>query len=221
MSTDYSAGTLSDSPTSTGSRHDGFDSSTEVENLRNKGDLIFSVDNEIMTVEVAASQNLAVGDIIKINATGYAVKITNSNTFNRNQGYGVVIHEGADNSSGENGDLLVQIATGNAYVALETFTDILPLHQVSVTVVTDARSTSTATAQGLTSTTGISSSIGGNTQALITAELAKIHNYVQGVVGRSYGAPGQMVRPAEVEGTNSTSTGLDGGAIVVVRLGFD
>ena len=160
-------------------------SETEVSNIIQRGSLVFSSDNEIITVKVAASQTLIPGDgvILKL---GVASKATASNR-NILTGFGVVIHEGVTTGTGTNTSV-VQIATGNAYVVCEAAGIIQPIHMVQFTDDGEvAQSTLSA-----------------------TADISTIRTFVhEGVIGRSYGNPGEMVNPSAV-----AANGL-----VVVRLG--
>ena len=174
-------------------------SATEVTNLRKPGDLVFSLDNEIMTVSLASGVNATPGKAVTFDSNNYAILATDSN-LDITKGVGIVIHEGADNTDGADGDKLVQIATGNAYVVMEAGGAISPFNDISVDSNSDAVSYTLGT---------IASGTDFDTISEIGGEVEKIWNYVKCHVGKSYGKPGEMVNPGNV---------ADGDP-VVVRLG--
>lgn len=173
-------------------------SGMEVSDIRNPGDLIFSLDNEIMAVPVKAGENIQPGNGVIIDDDNYAVK-GNAADFDTSKGYGVCIHEGANNTGGANGALLIQIATGNAYVAMKAGGVVQPFKKLKLNSDSEVvESTITAVP---------------NTVTLSTAQTAllALSNYIQKTLGTSYGNPGEMVKPGDV---------ADNGT-VVVRLGLD
>ena len=146
-----------------------------------------------MTVPVKTGTSLVPGDAVTFvtPTAGGAVAAKAGAAPNFISGYGVVIHEGSAAPAGEtaadtDSGRLVQIATGNAYVAMRTGGNIDPFGIVT----TDADS-------NIIKITGIGSTV-------VTAIA-----FIKGVLGRSYGAPGEMVNPGRVAGTS----------IAVVRLG--
>lgn len=174
-------------------------SGTEVTTLRKPGDLIFSTDNEIMTVGVKANVDLStIGKVVTFDANNFAQLATPTN-LDVSKGIGVVIHEGADNTGGSDGDKLVQIATGNAYVAGSAGGVIHPFKNVTVNTTSDFVELVLGNAPAVATL--------GNVGAAVTA----LHNFLKRVVGRSYGNPGEMVSPTNVTNNNA----------VVVRLGKD
>ena len=173
-------------------------SETEVTNIRNPGDLIFSLDNEIMTIPVKAGENIAPGNIVSIDDNNYAVKGINTNT-DASKGYGVCIFEGANNTSGASGDLLVQIATGNAYVACKAGAVVKPFKNIRVDANSSVVDVEIVDVGAVT------------TVAQAKTEMIKILGYMRYTIGRSYGNPGEMVNPKSVANNG----------VVVVRLGRD
>ena len=89
------------------------------------GQLVFTDNNEIVTVKVAASTKIILGQVVTFDASGNAVLATNS-VGSQYDGYGIACFNPnspissqtatIDNSSGAAGDLLVQVAVGNTYV---------------------------------------------------------------------------------------------------------
>lgn len=169
-------------------------SATEVSNLRRRGALIFSTDNEIMTVGVTSGQTLVPGDpIMIIGTTGFASKATAAG-LNIQEGYGVVIHEGiASPGTDTNGDKIVQIATGNSYVAMEAAGEIYPFRTVTVS----------GTSGDIVKTDDLS--------APASIAVNAVATYIGTTIGRYYGKPGEMVKPTKCADND----------IIVVRLGSD
>ena len=155
-------------------------SATEVTNLRKPGDLVFSLDNEIMTVSLAAGVNAKPGKAITFDANNYAI-LANDSNLDTSKGVGVVIHEGADNTGGSDGDKLIQIATGNAYVVMEAGGAISPFNDVSVDSNSDVVSYTLVTIASGTDFDSVSE---------VGTELESLWNYVKCHVGKSYGKPG-------------------------------
>ena len=167
------------------------DSETEVDNIRNVGDLAFTVGNEIMAVGVAASQTLVPGDVVDINATGYASKVTTT-AIDTSLGYGVVIHQGATTSATDTaGEKTVQIAVGNTYIALKIDGVVAPLARVSTSTTNNKASWVAQQDKPTDATTTIA--------------------YIIGTIGRYFGHPGEVVSPTK-------SVDAD---IGIVRLGTD
>ena len=200
-------------------------SQTEVTHLRDPGQLVFTTDNEIMSVPVAAGVRIVPGDIVDFDDDGFA-KVADPTTFDRTNGYGVCIHEGYDNRDGHgpntDGAGLVQIATGNAYVVCTAATTgIVAFRQLrlasggtsilrGVNGIAIPAGNRLADGRGelsdLTSTDNDPTAIGG-----INGAINRLNRLSNRTVGRSYGLPGDMVRPQP-----STA-----GAPIVVRLGLD
>ena len=171
-------------------------SETEVSNIRNVGDLAFTVGNEIMTVGVAASQTLVPGDIVDINATGYASKVTTT-AIDTSLGYGVVIHQGVTTTAADTtGQYTVQIAVGNTYIALKIDT-------------ADATTFLAPLARVTTSTTNAKA--GWVVQQDAPTDAATTIAYIIGTIGRYFGHPGEVVSPTKGADTE----------IGIVRLGTD
>jgi hypothetical protein len=169
-------------------------SETEVSVLRRPGDLIFTSGNEIMTVPVATvSTTYEVGDPVVINDDGKAVLATSSN-FDNTSGYGVIIHEGVTTGAAL-ADEVVQIATGNAYVAMKANAVVRAFKQLSLSADGDVQQSARAAYTG----------------SVTLAMINGIINWQKGIIGRSYGGPGEVVNPQSVA-ANGT---------VVVRLGHD
>ena len=188
-------------------------SETEVDHLRQPGQLVFSNDNEIMSVPVAAGETIHPGDVVDFDDNGFA-KAADPATFNRTNGYGVCIHEGVVNP-GADGAVLVQICTGNAYVVCTANADtIRPFRQLALAsggrsiLVTEAGvgiDASNRLADGVATFTD-----GGDATANEDA-VDTLNAHARLTVGRYYGLPGGMVRPLP---------SLEGEPIVI-RLGAD
>ena len=176
-------------------------SGMEVSDIRNPGDLIFSLDNEIMTVAVLAGQNIQPGDPVSFNlGNNFARKGTDANV-DVSEGFGVCIHEGFNDTGGTvNGRGVIQIATGNAYVAVTAGAIIKPFKNVKVS----------SASKFVTSAITIVAAAFAD-QAASRAAVAALSNYVRDTVGRCYGNPGEMVKPGNVA--------ADG--VAIVRLGRD
>ena len=174
-------------------------SSMEVSDLRKPGQLIFSSDNEIMTVALKAGENIQPGDPVSIDANNYAVKGTAA-TVNASEGFGVCIHEGYDNTNGASGAGIVQIATGNAYVAVTAGAAIKPFKHVKIN----------SSSKFVTAQIAVVTATFADLAATRTA-VAALSDYVKDVIGRCYGNPGEMVKPSSVI--------ADG--VAIVRLGRD
>lgn len=202
---------------------DGFTpeySGTEVDHLRQPGQLVFSTDNEIMSVEVKAGENIRPGDVVAFDGD-YAIVADPAN-FDSSTGFGVCIHEGFDNRAGfgpnTDGGGLVQIATGNAYVICTAATGgIKPFTRLRLAAggasiarneaghAVPASNRLTAGASGFTT---VDANADGATTA---AAINRIQEFLTETVGRFYGIPGGQVRPQP-----STT-----GGVIVVRLGAD
>ncbi len=171
-------------------------SETEVTNIRNPGDLVFSIDNEIMAVPLALNQTIVPGDVVVVGGTGNEASIATSTNIDSSKGVGVCIFEGGIRGATGSEEVLIQIATGNAYVVCKATGTIKPFENIKVGAVG-------ATTQGSV----VASLIPGT----ITA--TNLGSYVKETIGRSYGNPGEMVKPGNVVGTAAAPLPL------VVRLG--
>ncbi len=167
-------------------------SETEVSALRKPGDLIFSLDNEIVSVQLRTGQEVVPGDVVGIDSSNLWVKSDGTN-IKASDGYGVVIHEGlddSDNSDAATAAGLIQIATGNAYVAIETGAIVKPHRKVK----TNSSGKIIESHINSTSTT-----------------VAHIATYLNETIGKCYGNPGEQ----------TIQTSVASGGTAVVRLGLD
>lgn len=151
-------------------------SETEVTSGRNPGDLLFSLDNELITVKVASSQNIAPGDPVTFNSANLAIKATDA--IVQTDGFGVCVHEGVITSASESGTRVIQIATGNAYVTVTTGGNVKPLKKLAIDSSSQFIELPTL-------------SSGSNTAAIVA--------HINSGVARSYGAPDNItMNPSRV-----------------------
>lgn len=105
------------------------------------GQLVFTDNNEIVTVGLAATAKIILGQFVTFDSSGNAVLATTTST--RYDGIGVACYNPnspigsqtatIDNTSGSAGDLSVQIAMGSTYVYTIATAAIKPLSAVGVT----------------------------------------------------------------------------------------
>lgn len=91
-----------------------------------KGALVFPDANELVSTGVKGSTALVVGDPVTWDTNGFMYKATDT-VGSISEGYGVLVHEDADNSSGSDGTINAQAAVGNTYVFAVLGATVKPL----------------------------------------------------------------------------------------------
>lgn len=95
-----------------------------------RGTLTHTDGNEIVTRGVKASVNIVVGSLISFDSNGFALLAINTSNI-IDDGGGMAL-EAADNSSGSDGDISVQVAMGNTYVNARMGGAVVPFGAVKV-----------------------------------------------------------------------------------------
>jgi len=99
-----------------------------------RGTLTYTDNNEIVNRGVKASTTITVGDPISFDANGFAFVAINTSSFS--DGFGMAL-EAADNGSGADGDISVQVAVGNTYVNMRMGGAVPTFQLVSVAADSD------------------------------------------------------------------------------------